>query len=376
MKDANAPLIAVVGAGLWGSAAARHLALAGGARVLLIGPEEPADWAAHPGVFASHYDEGRITRRIDTDPYWVAVSHAAMSRYAQIEADSGVAFHGPVGSLLVGAAGGGFEALPEACKAAPVRFDRLDDAGLAERFPMLHFGAGSLGFHERDGAGWISPRKLAKAQAIAAQRLGAERLVATARALTEGGGGVQIATDAGDIRVDHVVVAAGGWTETLLGRARRQQPRTRTAVLYELGPSEAARLSAMPSLVVDWPGPPDPYVLPPIRYDDGKTYLKIGGDSQQHFPKSAADLNAWFRSGGDPAARDEMDAIARQIIPGLAPEAVHMVPCVTTLTDSGYPEIAALSGRITICSGGNGAGAKNSDEMGRRGAELALEAVG
>ena len=59
----------VIGKGMMGSAAARHLALSG-ARVALIGPDEPADKTSHTGVFASHYDEGRITRALDTNVDW------------------------------------------------------------------------------------------------------------------------------------------------------------------------------------------------------------------------------------------------------------------------------------------------------------------
>ena len=33
--------------------------------VVLIGPDEPAEFASHHGVFGSHYDEGRITRSLD-----------------------------------------------------------------------------------------------------------------------------------------------------------------------------------------------------------------------------------------------------------------------------------------------------------------------
>jgi sarcosine oxidase len=36
--------------------------------VVVLGPDEPAHRAAHTGVFASHYDEGRITRVVDRDP--------------------------------------------------------------------------------------------------------------------------------------------------------------------------------------------------------------------------------------------------------------------------------------------------------------------
>ncbi|MFP3701778.1 hypothetical protein SB758_40520, partial [Burkholderia sp. SIMBA_013] len=48
------------------SAAARHLAEKVDG-VALIGPGEPADITSHQGVFASHYDEARITRTIDGD---------------------------------------------------------------------------------------------------------------------------------------------------------------------------------------------------------------------------------------------------------------------------------------------------------------------
>ncbi len=64
--------IAVIGRGLWGAAATRHLAMAG-ADVTLIGPSEPDDKHAHTGVFGSHYDEGRITRKNALDEYWIGV---------------------------------------------------------------------------------------------------------------------------------------------------------------------------------------------------------------------------------------------------------------------------------------------------------------
>ncbi|HQF96541.1 MAG TPA: hypothetical protein PLS46_20405, partial [Microthrixaceae bacterium] len=56
--------VAVVGLGLIGSGALRALTDAG-RRCVGVGPGEPADWSNHPGVFASHYDSGRITRHLD-----------------------------------------------------------------------------------------------------------------------------------------------------------------------------------------------------------------------------------------------------------------------------------------------------------------------
>ena len=60
---------AVVGGGLFGSAATRHLATQG-KNVVLFAPEEPTDVTSHDGVFASHYDEARITRILDVDELW------------------------------------------------------------------------------------------------------------------------------------------------------------------------------------------------------------------------------------------------------------------------------------------------------------------
>jgi len=78
--------LAVIGRGLIGSAAARHLARMGH-DVALIGPDEPADLAHHAGVFGSHCDEGRITRTFDPGPFWREANRAAISPYREISAE-------------------------------------------------------------------------------------------------------------------------------------------------------------------------------------------------------------------------------------------------------------------------------------------------
>ena len=61
--------VAVVGLGLIGAGALRHLAAASIGAVG-IGPAEPPELASHTGVFASHYDSGRITRKLDARFQW------------------------------------------------------------------------------------------------------------------------------------------------------------------------------------------------------------------------------------------------------------------------------------------------------------------
>ena len=43
------------------------------------------------------HDEGRITRRLDSDPVWAVLASRSISRYAEIERESKIKFHTPVG---------------------------------------------------------------------------------------------------------------------------------------------------------------------------------------------------------------------------------------------------------------------------------------
>ncbi|MEM7273395.1 MAG: FAD-dependent oxidoreductase, partial [Actinomycetota bacterium] len=87
--------LAIVGMGLIGSAALRHAARS--ATVIGIGPTEPQDRADHAGPYASHFDAGRITRRLDVRREWSVLASRAIAEYPTIEARSGIAFHHPAG---------------------------------------------------------------------------------------------------------------------------------------------------------------------------------------------------------------------------------------------------------------------------------------
>jgi len=76
--------LAIIGRGMIGSAAARHLSKAGH-DVTLIGPVEPEIRATHQGVFGSHYDEGRITRLLDPHPIWEDLAANSIARYNEIK---------------------------------------------------------------------------------------------------------------------------------------------------------------------------------------------------------------------------------------------------------------------------------------------------
>lgn len=356
--------VAVVGRGLIGSAAARHLAKAGH-ETLLIGPDEPQDWASHGGVFASHYDEGRITRKNDRRAFFARVSTASIARYAEIEAESGISFFTPCGALI--AAGKGYMAeVDTASEGLGIHDERLEPDALARKFPFFHFPPEHHGAYEPAEAGHISPRRLVAAQCRAAERHGARIIPCEARSVD----GARVVTAEGTHTCDEVLVAAGGWSDLILSRPPKLTVRPRTVALFEIGPSEAARLATMPSLVFESEN--GAYVLPPIRYPDGKLWLKIGGDPEDRECRTYEELNAWFRTGGDPHVADYLTRQISALIPGLRYEQVRMAACVTSWTETGLPEIRRLGPGLSVATGGNGAGAKCSDELGRLASEVVL----
>ncbi|EPX81093.1 NAD(P)/FAD-dependent oxidoreductase [Litoreibacter arenae] len=364
--------IAVIGRGLWGAAAARHLAMAG-QNVTLIGPPEPRDKRGHEGVFGSHYDEGRITRKNALDEYWVGVSTAAIDRYGEIERQSGIRFYTETGAVMAG--GEEFMARVDVGRLKHnVPCDALDHQALAARFPFFRFPDHFTGYHESTRAGHVSPRNLVAAQTKAAHCFGAALLEETVTGLEERRDHVEVTTDQDRHRFDQVLVAAGYNTDTVLARAPKLDVYARTVAFFEVSEAEAARLSTMPTLVYDTPE--DPYLLPPIRYPDGKLYIKLGGDPEDVPLVGQEDIGDWFRSGGNPQVRDHLHGMIRQLMPDLDIRAVSMEACVTSWTKDRLPEIGRLSDRVAVCTGGNGAGAKCSDETGRLGAALILEKTG
>ncbi|SMC59408.1 FAD-dependent oxidoreductase [Rhizobium sp. RU36D] len=371
----------VIGRGMMGAAAARYLAQ-GSDGVALIGPDEPADIPRHGGVFASHYDEARITRTIDPNPVWALLANRAIARYDEIERESGVKFYHEAGCLMVGPRQGGSDPyvgnILEAAGRLSVKTELLDAGQLSNRFDYFDFGHGCEGVFQARDAGYVNPRRLVEAQSILAKKAGATLIAETVVSVREEGSGVVVETDVGGrYEADKVLVAAGGFSiaEGLMPRQIDLKVFARTVAFFEIPEHELGRYAGMPSLIHQPDNPTDHiYLLPPVRYPDGKTYLKIGGDPDDLQLTNEPDIRAWFRSGGRESTRKHLKRIIDQLIPSLANTEPSMSACVTSFTPTGYPAIgfAPGSSRIATVTGGCGAAAKSSDEIGRLGAEVLL----
>jgi glycine/D-amino acid oxidase-like deaminating enzyme len=370
--------VAVVGKGMIGSAAARHLSRQTDG-IAMIGPDEPAVRAEHHDVFGSHYDEGRIYRTLDGDRIWGRLAERSSARYEEIEAASGIRFHQEVGMLAatVSEPGDFMQAYARTGTALGVEFERLTAQQLAERFPYLRFSPQTEGVFEPHRAGHISPRRLVEAQTVAAERQGATVIREPVHALTLRDRDVEVTTASGQTyRAERVLVATGGFANVhaVLPRKLAITVRGRTIVKAEVTGERLERLRTMPSLIAGGTAPlGDPYVLPPIRYPDGRWYVKLGTGEYDHRLTTLGELGEWFRGPGDPEEREGLHQTLVSLIPDLAGAPIRTDTCAVTATTSGYPYIDLIAdGRLCIAVGGNGKAAKSSDEIGRLAAELLL----
>lgn len=371
----------VVGAGMMGAAAARHLS-AQTDSVALIGPAEPNDRKAHTGVFSSHYDEARITRGFDGDPVWAELAKRSIGRYAQIEAESGIRFYHEAGCLFVGngeGLGGDYVAGAMAARdMLGLDVQMLDNPNLASCFPMFALPGDHEGWFEARNAGYVNPRALVKAQCAIAEKQGAALIRETVLRVIHTASGVEVTTDEGRrYSAEKVIVAAGGFTNMadLLPSNVDMAATGRTIAFFELDDDKQRYFAGMPSTIVLAENADDiVYILPPVRYPDGKVYLKIGGESEKGRLETLAQAVSWFHSDGTVSEVAFLVRRAIELMPKLADCPVTSGSCVASITRTGYPYIGyTQSSNIAVLTGGNFVSAKSSDEIGRLGAVLLLD---
>ena len=370
---------AVIGKGLIGSAALRHLTINfPESKVCMIGPDEPHDRKSHDGVFASHYDQGRITRVLDPSPLWGQLARESIAQNPTIEAASGVKFHHRSGCLRASDISERVaQDDPCAAKFEPPH-QRLDAAGCKAAYPFLSFSDDFVAWDEKGEAGYINPRSLIEAQLKAAEANGATFIREIVSAIECGADGVEIRTREGQqVQARKALITAGGYSNTLLDRKLDLPTKSHTILLAEVPPEEIKRLRTMPSIIssFDHPDVDSLYMLPPVRYPDGKTYIKLGpsGRAEQYFDATENDseLIPWFQSDGSAVTAADLKAALHRMIPGLKVISYKTVPCLITYSAHGNPYIGALEeGRVYVTTAGNGMGAKSSDEIGRIGALL------
>ena len=350
--------VAVVGRGLIGSAAARHLAESGH-RVVVVGPDEPINRRTSPGPFCSHPDEGRITRVAGRTAIWSQLAARSIARYADIAERSGIEFHVECGFVssspkisewLENSATAGGNARPVNAEWVSKNTGIVLDNG----HPVLYEGG---------PAGYINPRRLVAAQTALAEAAGAVVMKQAASSLRSNGDGYSIGGSWGSLSARRVLVTTGAFGSELLPRPLELHRMPRTTVTAEISIADG-----LPSLIcVD---PPDErldeiYWVPTVRYADGRLALKIGGSLRDSEAVEEAALTEWFHGDGD---QTEVEALQNSLL-GLLPEidvrSWAQKPCVVTNTVTEHPYVGWVEDGLAVALGGCGSAAKSSDELGR-----------
>ena len=376
--------VIVIGKGMFGAAASRYLSQTG-VKVALIGPDEPADPATHTGVFGAHYDEGRITYHMADDSLWAELDHRSLERFPQLEAVSGIDFYTSQGYLYVAS-----KATDEGCfslwEMLATRFgltyETLDRQKLRQQFPHLHFAEDCLGLWEKAGGGFFSPRRFIQAMLTLAQRQGLTIIPDRVTDIRTTDHSVTITTETGEsYKAQKILLATGAFSSAngLLPRPLALRHKREFVLLADLSPAEANRLKNLPAFVymVASEQLAELYFLPPIRYPNGRTYLKMGANTlADSYAERVEEVCAWYRSGDSEVMRPAMQAMMQQVVPHLHAEAWPTHRCVITRTAHGRPYIdAVIPDRLYVTIGGNGQGAKAADAIGELAAALILDEV-
>ena len=208
-------------------------------------------------------------------------------------------------------------------------------------------------------AGYLNPRRLVSAQLRLAQRAGAmlHRGVVTALWKDVASREWQVrvrGADAVEASAPRIVLATGAITKHgglfPLGNELALQAFSEPNLLFELDEEDKERLDSLPTIVtVD---PEDTgidnisiYLLPPIRYPDGRWFVRIGPGMQPfvHEFGLEADMAHWYSNqrvtSQQAAFLTHMQAL---LLPRLKPRAVREASCIVEKTPSRYPYIGHL----------------------------------
>ncbi len=373
--------LAVIGRGPFGAAAARHLTRTGEGSVVLIGPHEPTDRRTHQGAYASHYDQGRLTRRISPDRLWAEMTERTFGAVADLEDETGREILHPVGALVVTDPGvrprhdrswtGG-----PVGTSVPHTVHPPGDDSWRHQFPELDFPPGVSVLHEPAPAGMLNPRSLVSAQIEAATRRGLVVIDDLAVGAREDPAGVTITLGSGGtVRAGGMLVAVGSYANHfgLLPDPLPVTVETETYILGTVSHADGRRLTNLPTVhyTLDHPEIADVYLTPPVTYPDGRWKVKMGANTTSDTTLDDLDaIGEWVRRGDTDVARDAMAGTMESILPGVRFENFETGPCIITMTRSEYPLIARVSEHRYVAVAGNGSGAKASDGWGGLAADL------
>ncbi|MFZ1809452.1 MAG: FAD-dependent oxidoreductase [Cyclobacteriaceae bacterium] len=364
----------VIGKGLIGSAAAKYLKKTF-EHVAIIGPDEPLHDLEKAQVFASHYDQSRVQRIIGVDPVWTQLNKQSAAHYPKLETESGISFHSCEGCLYVSPYGKDeyLKNVPHQANQFRVPYQFFENESFIHKaFQDYTFPAGSFGMLEPAPAGHINPLQLIKAQLKVFQNQGGEIYNDTVTELRHHNNSFSVNTSSGQTySTKKVLVTAGAFSNFfgLLPQALDLELESETVLLAEVSESEAKRLSHLPSLLyeLDTKAVEGIYLVQPVKYPNGKFYLKMGCNLSTDIPfQNLNQIQEWFRNGDSSSNEKVLQDALHNIMPTLNTIGYSTKKCIVSRTRHGQCYIGSTAQKdLYVAAGGNGYSAMCSDELGQ-----------
>ncbi|MFC9788130.1 NAD(P)/FAD-dependent oxidoreductase [Rhodococcus sp. NPDC127528] len=373
--------VVVVGAGPIGAATARHLTELG-ADVLVVGPDEPARFDDHEGVWAGHYDQGRLAHVLEVPLVASLLANRSIRRFPALSESAGIEFAKPTQSLAVmpetiadPASAEWFDRERLVTNAADVGVGvvRLGEADLRQRYPRLCFEPGHVGVVQPE-AFIVNPRELVRALLTVSTRNGATLVRDDIVDIRREAGGRRVTARSGQSwRARSVVVATGAATNAigLLARPLAMDTFGATVVLVEApDPDEVDLPATMYLKIREGQTLYGGIVMPPLRYPDGRWYFKCAGNSVLETPLDTSDeIARWVRTGGNEKDIDDALSVLTDLLPRQRFGPAHTRPCLVSANHTAHPYIDQVEDDLVVAVEGE-RGVMAADEIGRLTAEL------
>ncbi|XP_070542989.1 monomeric sarcosine oxidase-like [Ptychodera flava] len=376
--------LCIVGAGPMGSAAARHATLIDPQlKVCLIGQKEPKDrLACSHDIFGSHYDEGRVVAVLIGDPIWKELTRRSASRFRDLEQITGIEFFTEAGQLIIGRESDhNIKRIQRIVPSMESQVQTLDRAMVTGKYPFLSVRQADDTIFYTKSAGFVSPRKLILAQQAAARFQGCNVFYDVVDQVTELDHGeskcMMVATANGNIyHARKVLLTPGafiGFRKLLpVGKELDLTLLKQHLAFIELRHKDVRRLRNMP--VIRWRSEIDEknYILPPIKYPNGKYYLKIGRRSKEKVETREKVVEYLKRDPSKVVADPHLLELLLELVKDIEVVSTHGDSCVSAHTPNGLLYCDMVTPRLGVATAGNGTGVMASDEIGKMAARMMI----
>lgn len=348
--------LAIIGGGVWGTAAALTAVEQVYGRVLLLesNPYVAGESSGKSGgimsEFVGHPD----------DLEWTTRSHRLIEEAAQQSGDAGMLRRYGRLALCASAEVPQLDQVADRLRAQGQELEMLDRGQVKSRFPLIDGLAADTYAMWSPNAWHINPTAYAQATLTTARARGLEvHLAERVQSIHRDDGRIRLQTAQGSIDAAKVLVAAGTWTRKLIRTAGIDLPyRPYRVQLASLAFPNSEDLPIISELATDM------YIVP-----DGPGNLLVGDGTQlwEHDPDA-------YKQAGDPEfERDITAGLARLV--SAAGEAAQLRRSWAGLcgaTPDRRPLIGPVAERLYVACGDNGSGVGRGPALGELGARIAM----